>query len=222
MTCKEAVGSKGSFGQLSIETGKLVFSNIGDKNRPGAEKLIIKASNIEFFGTVADANEQHWGEKSWGNTNLYLKSGQHTTFITREKPLMFAATTHLVLSPQTNIVFETQGGDFEFSKLSGNHHQFVTINTGHGQATIGEFEGNLGPLHVLSRGIHLGGKIDVGSIFLEAHENICYATDSYQPELLSKEKSRLMLSAGWSGPKNRLFLLNQKASFYLVQNLMLM
>ncbi len=215
VTFKEAVGSKGSFSQLSIETGKLVLSNIGDKNRQGADKLFIKASNVEFLGTVAHAKEQHWGEKSWGNTNLYLKSGQHTTFMTREKPLMFAATTHLVLSPQTNIVFETLGGDFEFSKLSGDHHQFVTINTGHGQATIGEFDGNLGSLHVQSRGIHVGGKIDVGSIFMEAHENICYATDSYQPELHSQGEVTLNAKRGMVGTEKAPILVQSKGKLFL-------
>lgn len=208
VTFKEAIGSKGPFSQLSIETGKLVFSNIGDKNRPGAEKLHIKTPNVEFLGTVVHAKEQLWevGQSQRGEVpNFYVKSGQHTTFIAREKPLIFSATTHLGLSPQTNVVFETHGGGFEFSKLSGDHHQFVTINTGHGESKLGEFKGQLGPLHVQSRSIHVGGKIDVSSIFLEAQENIFYAADSMgkttQYELLSKGEVTLNARRGMVGTK---------------------
>ncbi len=214
VTFKDAVGSKGPFSQLSIETGKLVFSNIGDKSRSGAEKLLIKASNVEFLGTVVHANEQ-----SWDAGNFHLKSGEHTTFISREKPLIFSATTHLVLSSQTNVVFETHGGLFEHSKLSGDHHQFVTINTGHGHSKIGEFNGNLGPLHVQSRGIQIMGKINVGTIFMEAQDIICYAADSqgktFQYELLSKGEVTLNARRGMVGTKELPILLQSEGKLFL-------
>ena len=214
VTFKEAIGSKGPFSQLDIETGKLALFNIGDKNRPGAEKLLIKASNVEFLGTIAHAKEQNWDAG-----NFHLESGQHTTFITREKPMMFTPTTHLVLSPQTNVVFETHGGDFELSKLSGDNHQFVTINTGSGEAKIGEFDGTLGPLHVQSRSIHPGGKINVGSIFMEAQENICYAPDSqgkiFPRELHSREDVILNARRGMVGTKALPILVQSEGKLFL-------
>ncbi len=213
MTFKDAIGSKGSFSQLSIETGKLVLPNIGDNSRPGAEKLVVKAPNVEFIGQVANAREQ-----SWDATNLHLKSGQHTTFISREKSMIFSATTHLVLSPQTTVAFETNGGNFEFAKLSGDNQQSVSVNTGHGESKIGELGGKLGPLHVQSQNIHISGKIDVGNIFMEAQENIDYVADSlndYRPELLSEGEVTLNAKRGMVGTKEFPMLVKSKGKLYL-------
>ena len=116
VTFKEPIGAKGPFSQLSVETGKAIFSNIGDRNRPGAEKLVVKAPNVEFIGSVANAKEQ-----TWAVPDLYVKSGQHTSFIAREKPLIFSSVTHIFLSPQTDVFFETHGGGFEFAKLSADN-----------------------------------------------------------------------------------------------------
>jgi len=172
----EPIGSKGSFSQMAVKTGKAVFVNIGDRNRPGAEKLVVEAPNVELLGSVAHAKEQIWDVP-----NLYVKSGQHTTFIAGEKPLKFSSMTHISLSPQTNVAFETQGGAFEFAKLSGDNQQSVSVSTGHGDSKIGELSGKLGPLHVESQNIYMTGEICVGTIstiFMEACDNIGYAADS--------------------------------------------
>ncbi len=210
---KEPIGSKGSFSQLSIETGKAIFSNIGDKNRPGTDKLIVKSPNVEFIDQVANAKEQ-----TWEVPNLYVKSGQHTTFISREKPLIFTSVSHIFLSPQTTIAFETNGGNFECAKLSGDNQQSVSINTGHGESKIGELSGKLGPLHVQSQNIHISGKIDVGSIFMEAQENIAYAVDSlngYRPELLSEGEVTLNAKHGMVGTQEFHMLVKSKGKLYL-------
>jgi filamentous hemagglutinin family protein len=214
VTFKEPIGSKGPFSQLSVETGKVIFSNIGDRNRPGADKLVVKSPHVEFIGTVANANDQ-----TWAVPNLYVKSGQHTSFITREEPLIFTSVSHIFLSPQTDVVFETNGGDFEFAKLSGDNQQSITVNTGNGEAKIGELSGKLGPLHVQSRSIHISGKIDVGTIFMEAHENIGYAADSlndyHQSELFSEGEVTLNAKHGMVGTKEFPMLVKSKGKLYL-------
>ena len=214
VTFKEPIGSKGPFSQLTVETGKAIFSNIGDRNRPGADKLIVKSPNVEFIGSVAHAKEQ-----TWAAPNLYVKSGQQTTFISREKPLIFSSITHISLSPQTNIFFETHGGGFEFAKLSGDNQQAVSVNTRDGgDSKIGELSGKLGPLRVQSRNIYMTGKVDVGPIFMEAHENIGYAAHSlndYRPELLSEGEVTLNAKHGMVGTKEFPILVKSKGKLYL-------
>lgn len=194
---KGAVGSKGPF-NLSVETGKLSLSNLGDKDRAGIGKLQIKATHVDFFGSMVHANEQ-----SWDSPDIHLQGGQLTTFITHGQPLSFTPASQVQLSPQTGVVFETHGGSFELSKLSGDHQQSLTVSTGHGESTIGECGGKLGHLQAQSRNIHISGKIDAGSIFMEAQEHINYATDpqgkTFQRELLAEGEVTLNAQRGMVG-----------------------
>jgi filamentous hemagglutinin family protein len=207
------IGSKVPLLELSIETGKLSLPNLGDKNHLGTESLNIKAQTVEVLGTVVHAKEQ-----TWGAPIVQLKSGQPTTFITDANPLVFAPTTEVFLSPQTNVIFETHGGNFELLKLSGGHQQSVTINTGHGDAKIGEFKDKLGPLHVQSQNIRLNGKIEVSSAFMEAQEHICYAinpqVETLPSELLSEGDVTLNAKHGMIGTREFPILVKAKGKIY--------
>ncbi|HEX2579347.1 MAG TPA: filamentous hemagglutinin N-terminal domain-containing protein [Rhabdochlamydiaceae bacterium] len=211
---KEPIGSKGPFSTLSIETGKTVFSNIGDRHRPAAEKLIVKSPTADLLGPVIHAKEQEWEVPQ-----LSVKSGQTITFIAHDKPLIFAPVTHVFLSPQTNVAFETSGGPFQIPKLTGGPEQSVSVSTGHGDSTIGELSGKLGPLHVQSRNIYSAGKMDVGTIFMEAHEDIGYAADlhgkKFQYELLSEGEVTLNAKHGMVGTKEFPLLVKSKGKLYL-------
>jgi len=211
---KEPVGSKGPFSTVTIETGKAVSSNMGDRNRPVAEKLTLKSQSADLLGSVYHAKEQVWEVP-----HLSVKSGQSTTFIAHDKPLIFAPMTHVFLSPQTHVVFETSGGHFEMAKLTGDALQAVSVATLHGDSTIGELSGNLGPLHVQSRNIYSAGKIDVGTIFMEAHEDIGYAADShgktFQYELISDGEVTLNARRGMVGSKEFPMLVKSKGKLFL-------
>jgi filamentous hemagglutinin family protein len=219
---KEPIGVKGAFSELSIDTGKLYLPNIGDRNRRGAKKLTVKAGEVEFIGTIAHAKKQLWTVP-----HLHLSSGQPTIFISRNKPLVFASPTHIFLNPGTDVVFETYGGKLELSKLSGDHHQTITINTGLGEAKTGELvggiHGKLGKLHVEGRDIHITGKIDVGGIFMEAQENISYSIDSerkiFSYEVCSHEDITLNARRGNVGlkdlPLDLPILVNSEGKLYL-------
>ncbi|HUD00796.1 MAG TPA: filamentous hemagglutinin N-terminal domain-containing protein [Rhabdochlamydiaceae bacterium] len=207
------IGSKGPLLELSIETGKLSLHNVGDKNHPGAESLNIKAQTVELLGTFVHAKEQ-----TWEAPIVQLKSGQPTTFITDGASMVFIADSKVALDPQTNVVFETRGGIFELPKLSGEHQQSVTINTGHGDAKIGEFSVKLGSLHVQSQNIQLNGKIEVGSAFMEAQEHICYAVisqvETIPRELLSAGDVTLNAKHGMIGTRELPILVTAKGKIY--------
>ena len=211
------ISSKGPPLELSIETSKLFLSNIGDKQRIGAEKISIKATNVDFFGTVINAREQMWDVPS-----LHLKSGQPTIFITHNNDLVFTPSTHMFLTPQTSVAFETHGGYLELSKLSGDHLQSITINTGYADSKIGEIgelECKLGPIHVQSRNIYINGKIVVGSIFMEAQEDICYAKvphgEIIPRELLSRGEVTLNSKRGTVGTKEFPLIVKSDDKFHL-------
>ena len=199
------VSFKGTIGSnvplnLSVETGKLAFFNIGSPSSAGADILQIKAVKTDFFGTVAHAVEQ-----TWETPSLHLKSGQLTTFMTQGKSLVFTPVTEIFIEPQTQAAFETDGGYFELSKLSGEHLHSMTLLTGHGDSKIGEFRAHLGHLHVQSQNIQISGKINAGSIFMEAHEQIGYASSEgkiFTSELLSSGDVTLNAKHGMVGTKD--------------------
>lgn len=211
---KEPIGSKGPFSTVTIETGKAVFSNIGDRHRPAAEKLVVKSPSADLLGPVIHAKEQ-W----WEVPQLSVKSGKPTIFIAHDKPLIFAPVTHVFLSPQTHVTFETSGGHFKMAKLTGGTEQSVFVSTGQGDATIGQLSGKLGPLHVESRTIYSAGKIDVSTIFMQAHEDIGYAADShgktFQYELLSEGEVILNAKHGMVGTKEFPMLIKSKGKLFL-------
>lgn len=204
---KGPIGSKESL-QLSIATGKLSLLNVGDKNHPGAESLNVQAKTVDFLGTVVHATEQ-----TWEVPNLHLKSGQLTTFITNERPLFFTPNTQIVLDPQTNVAFETRGGALELSKLSGDHQQSVTINTGHGDSKIGGFIGKLGPFHVQSQNIKYVGNFEIANAFMEAQDHISYAAD-FQGVISSEGDITLNAKRGMIGTKEFPILIEAKGKIY--------
>jgi hypothetical protein len=157
-------------------TSRLVIQNVGGKNAGVAKHLDINAENsIDCYGTIYNA-----GQQTWAKSSVNLKGAAHTSFITNGLPMVFTGVTKLNLEPNTSVTLETRGGILELSRLFGQHHQSVTINTGNGQAHLGEIEGILDNLHVQGREIILGGRIDVGTVFIEADHQIRYksATDN--------------------------------------------
>jgi len=201
---KGTIGSRGPL-QLMVDTKKLSLSNVGDSNHAGVEKLHVKATNVDFFGTVVNAKEQ-----TWEDSEVFLKSGKLTTFITHEKPLIFTPTSQVSLTLQADVAFETDGGYFELSKLSGDHHQSITINTARGESKIGEFSGKLGHLHVQSRNSYDSGKIEA-AVFSWKLKSISVMPQILREKLSKescspKERSHSMLSAAWSELKNFLCL----------------
>jgi len=204
---KGDVGTSTPLGDLKVVASKIAFKNIGTSKTYGVAKhLDVKATqSIDLSGLYYSA-----GQETWVSPTINLENEGHVTFTSNGLPLIFANSqqdriqTHLKLKASSSVAFQTQGGLLEFTHIEGDRLQPITINTGRGRATFGTIEGSLGHLQAKGQEILLGGKIEVGSAFIEAEREIQYKlpegnTPFFKTSIITKGPLTINAKEGFVG-----------------------
>ena len=78
------------------------------------------------------------------------------------------------LKNKDGLTVQTEGGVLQLSPLISDISQPVTLQTGEGIAYLQEISGKVSNLNITSGEINLDGKLEAGSIFMEAEQRIKY------------------------------------------------
>lgn len=126
-----------------VSAHDISLNGVGAAEAPLSGILSLNASNtISFMNTTYAAHEQFYSAPELDFSNIGL-----ITLITTGGNLTFASPT-AVLSNQTDLSVQTNGGTFSFVSLHGTNFENLTIDTGTGLASMGALP-NLGNLNTL-------------------------------------------------------------------------